>query len=157
MDHLELARISVEVDYDSLYDDLIASLPGLSNSARLVMNTPPNWCILRHSALPRGKTAVDIVLFCRNGRMSALEQMRSHRLRPVFFPEFAAVLNQASVRDDKLLCLGSLWTNRGYKYVLLWEKGTIQICSHRTPFLGPEFFFPAVCYNNSSTLMKVPL
>lgn len=150
-------KLEVEVDYDRSHAELVASLPGLAGEVRRIISEEPNWCILRRRDCPRGTTGVEVILCPSSVEMPALSFLKSSHLRPVFFPEFAAVLTCDQVKELKLPCLGSLWVNHGQKKLLWWEKGSLYVCSHYTPFRGPEFFLPAIAHDYVANLMRMPL
>lgn len=150
-------KLQVEVNYDLAYGDLVASLCGLDGEARRMLTQEPNWCILRRRDCPRGTISIEVVLCPSSGEMPALSLLKSRHLRPVFFPEFAAVLACDQAKELKLPCLGSLWTNHGQKRLLWREAGSLRVCSHHTPFIGSEFFLPAIAHDDVANLMRMPL
>ncbi|MFH1353753.1 MAG: hypothetical protein ABIH36_00530 [bacterium] len=152
-------KLEVGVDYDRPYAELVASLPGLSEGIRRVLNQEPNWCILRHREWPRGISTVQVTLCPSSDGVSALQLLNSRHLRPVFFPEFAALLALQQSRTLNLPCLGSLWclNHSQVKLLLCWETGTLQMHPHRTPFMELGIFLPAIVHDDVSSLMRIPI
>lgn len=150
-------KLQVEVNYDRPHAELVASLLGLTGEIRRIISEEPNWCILRRRDCPRGTTNVEVILYPSSDEKPALSLLKSSHLRPVFFPEFAAVLACDQAKELKLPCLGSLWTNHGQKRLLWREAGSLRVCSHHTPFIGPEFFLPAIAHDDVVNLMRMPL
>lgn len=150
-------KLEVEVDYDCSYVKLVASLPGLDGEALRTLSKEPNWCILRRRDLPRGIVRVEVALHRASRKVPALQLLKSHHLRPVFFPEFVSVLAHEETRTLKLPCLGSLWGKPGQVKLLMWKAGSFQVCSHHTSFPTPEFLFPAVAHDDVSSLMRIPM
>lgn len=149
--------IELEVDYDATYEKVRSSLSKLSEQVRLYLSQAPNWCILPSRSLPRGIARVEIILRRSDCHMAAFNFLKSCHLRPVFLPEFAALLACNGSKMLKLPCLGSLWTFRGSKKMLYWEAGTLFMCSHHTPFTQPGIFLPAVAYDDVDSLMRIPI
>jgi len=153
----ELKKLNVEVDYDLPHAELVVSLPGLTDEVRRIVSEEPNWCILRRRDRPHGTASIEIFLYPSSDERSALLLLKDNWLRPVFFPEFAALLACDQIQQLNLPCLGSLWTNHGQKKLLWWEKGSLHACSHYTRFRGPEFFLPAIAHDDVANLMRMPL
>lgn len=152
-----LKKLEVEVNYDCPHAELVASLPGLADDVRRIIGEEPNWCILRRRDCPHGTASVEVFLYPSSDEMSALSLLKSRHLRPVFFPEFAAVLAYDQVQQLNLPCFGSLWVKHGQKKLLWWEKGSLHACSHYTRFRGPESFLPAIAHDYAVNLMRMPL